>query len=99
MYIKVDGMMSGTGIRDSVNGGYINPAELGLSQALIARLNTWLEQYIDAHCSDYADEAVCRALDKEGLLIAQNVREELPTAKVGYFSDWLAKNVEIERRI
>jgi hypothetical protein len=44
-YLTIDGMCSGTGIRDSVTGGYICPSELGLSEGLVARIDRWVKRY------------------------------------------------------
>ncbi len=48
-YLTVDGMLSGTGIRDSVDGGYLSPKALGLSMHLTEKLARWLERYEHAH--------------------------------------------------
>jgi hypothetical protein len=38
----VDGMLSGTGIRDGDAGGYIEPNEVGLSAGLAKRIAKWV---------------------------------------------------------
>lgn len=85
-YLTVDGMLSGTGIRDNVQGGYIAPVSLGLSAALVERIAQWLAQYEDAHFRQYPSEAEVDDLDVEGQTIARLVNEELPSSKVEYFS-------------
>jgi hypothetical protein len=85
--LLVDGMLSGTGIRDAANGGYLEPHEIGLSDVLARRISMWLSAYEDAHFHQYNDQAKNEALDREGIEIAQAVRAELPTDKVGYFSN------------
>jgi len=42
----VDGMLSGTGIRDAVEGGYV---QLRISPALSNKLAAWLLKYEEAH--------------------------------------------------
>lgn len=86
-YLTVDGMYSGTGIRDSVEGGYIDPAALGLSAELVERISRWLTRYEDAHYEQYKDEEEVEALDLEGIEICKHLRCELPQAKVEYFSN------------
>ena len=41
-YLIVDGMLSGTGVRDAVSGGYVGLAELGLSQNAVEMIANWL---------------------------------------------------------
>lgn len=86
-YLTIDGMFAGTGIRDSVTGGYLKPADLGLSAAVRERLARWLADYERAHHGGYDDLAEVVRLDAEGGEIARAVREELPSSKVEYFSD------------
>jgi hypothetical protein len=83
-YLIVDGMLSGTGLRDAVEGGYVDPAALGLSDALRLRLTRWLQVYEDAHFRQYAGGI--SDLDAEGAEITRLVRRELPGSKVEYFS-------------
>lgn len=85
-YLIVDGMLSGTGIRDAVEGGYADPATLGLSQGLRLRLAEWLRRYAEAHFRQYDRPGESAALDEEGAAITRLVRTELPGSKVDYFS-------------
>jgi hypothetical protein len=93
VYLTIDGMMSGTGIRDSVEGGYISPSVIGLSQSLQARITLWLTQYEEAHHRQYDDPQEVAELDTEGLSIVRIVRSELPESKVSYFSSAKMKMV------
>ena len=52
----VDGMLSGTGVRDGVAGGYVEPNELGLSGPLTKRLNNWLRGFENAHYRQFVDK-------------------------------------------
>jgi hypothetical protein len=79
-------MLSGTGIRDAVNGGYLDLNEIGISDALRRRISKWLSEYEDAHFHQYNDEKRNAALDEEGVEIARTIKTELPSAKVAYFS-------------
>jgi hypothetical protein len=91
LYLTVDGMMSGTGIRDSVEGGYLKPSDLGVSGGLAERISTWLQQYEEAHYDQYRDQKKNAALDEEGIRISEELRKELPEAKVQYYSNALMR--------
>jgi hypothetical protein len=82
----VDGMLSGTGIRDANEGGYVEPNDIGISVSLCAEITDWLERYENAHFHQYEDAAVNQQLDKEGIEIARKLRVEMPRAKIGYYS-------------
>jgi hypothetical protein len=88
----VDGMLSGTGIRDAKAGGYVDPNELRLSPNLSNRIAEWLLEYENAHYYRFVDKAQNQQLDQEGIAIAKHIREELPDAQVEYFS-----NVEMRK--
>ena len=85
-YLTVDGMLSGTGIRDSVAGGYLEPSQLNLSQSLVRQIERWLTQYEEAHYAGFSDRADAEKLDAEGIGIAQQIQRELPQSKVEYYS-------------
>jgi len=85
-YLVVDGMLSGTGIRDAVNGGYINLANLDIPENLINRINLWLSRYADAHFMGFNDEKLTISLDLEGVQIRNLLRLELKECKIEYFS-------------
>ena len=86
LYLTVDGCLSGTGIRDSVEGGYLEPAELGLSARLLERISSWQRSYEDAHYEQFSDKKRNAELDQEGLAICQLMENEIPDAKIQYFS-------------
>jgi hypothetical protein len=86
-YLVVDGQMSGTGIRDAVTGGALDPIDLGLSADLQVKIAYWVALYEAAHCADYQDSATVEELDKVGLEIALQVKSELPGSKIQYQSD------------
>jgi hypothetical protein len=92
-YLIVDGMFSGTGIRDSVDGGYLKPDTLAISPSLRERITSWLSRYGEAHLSQYKNESEILSLDNEGLEICRSLRDELPDAKIEYYSS--AKMVKI----
>ncbi|MGL5166693.1 MAG: hypothetical protein ACRC9K_12475 [Afipia sp.] len=83
----VDGMLSGTGVRDAVAGGYVKLNEIGLSSGLVTRIANWLLAYENAHYYQFNDNLENERLDKEGRAIAREVQEELPGAKIEYFSN------------
>ena len=86
-YLTVDGMMSGTGVRDTIAGGYVEPSQLGLTAAVANKISTWVREYTEAHYNEYTDGEQVRRLDEEGLAICVLIRRELEDAKVEYFSD------------
>ena len=86
-YLTIDGMLSGTGIRDSVNGGYINPKDLGISCHLVEKISKWLREYKKAHYMQYNNKEHTDELDDEGILICCLIRKEIPNSKVEYYSD------------
>jgi hypothetical protein len=86
-YLMIDGMFSGTGIRDAVEGGYHDPMTLGLSPLLIGDLQAWLIRYEEAHYLGFVGADTASCLDAEGLALAHRLASELPGTKVGYFSD------------
>ncbi len=86
VYLTVDGMFSGTGIRDSIEGGYLDPNELMLPPDLIEKISKWLKQYEDAHYMKYEDKAQVVKLDSEGVEICILIKDALPESKVEYYS-------------
>jgi hypothetical protein len=91
----VDGMLSGTGLRDPAEGGYVEPSEVGLSSSLRQKLKAWLLRYEDAHYHQYEDGETNRQLDLEGLGIAKMVKDELPNVTVRYFSSAYLKELDL----
>jgi hypothetical protein len=89
----LDGMLSGTGIRDSVKGGYVAPADLKLSSGLQANIAEWQRNYEDAHFEGFSDETVA-ALDREGQELVALIRAERPQLRIGYFSNGLMRRIE-----
>jgi len=84
--LLIDGMLSGTGVRDAVGGGYVAPDAIGLSAQLVADIADWQRKYEEAHFAGFPANAVA-ALDEEGLVIASRVQGELNDKSIGYFSD------------
>lgn len=86
-YLVIDASLSGTGIRDKYEGGYISPDDLGLSCEIIDRLNQWLPKYENEHYNGFTDENIVNELDREGMEIASMIKSELAEVKLEYFSD------------
>lgn len=86
-YLVIDASLSGTGIRDKYNGGYITSEYLGLSSEITERLNLWLSKYENEHYNGFNDESLIEQLDKEGKEIALQIKNELSNVKLEYFSD------------
>jgi hypothetical protein len=86
LYLIVDGMMSGTGIRDAAEGGYLDPVKLGVSANLADRISRWLRDYESAHYFQYQDKDRVAALDAQGISIGRALQKELTHAKIEYYS-------------
>lgn len=87
MQLLIDGMLSGTGIRDRINGGYIDPEALGLSSPLVDDLRTWLSQYEDAHYAGFDDPEIVSTLDQGGVALTDRIARERTSDEVGYYSN------------
>ncbi|PJG54135.1 hypothetical protein CVM73_17160 [Bradyrhizobium forestalis] len=83
----VDGMLSGTGIRDGSAGGYLDPSRIGISRDLAKRISKWVADYENAHYYQFSDTAKNEELDEEGIAIAQQLQRESPDTRVEYFSN------------
>lgn len=86
-YLVIDASLSGTGIRDKYNGGYLSPEYLGLSCTTMDKLNQWLTKYENEHYNGFTDDSLIDELDREGKEIAYMIKSEMPEVKVEYFSD------------
>lgn len=95
-YLVVDGMLSGTGIRDAVEGGYLDLRELGLSQVLMKDMSRWLRRYEEAHYAQFNDQMEVATLDSEGLVLCKRLKEELPQSKIEYFSSGNMRKVHLD---
>lgn len=84
--LLIDGMLSGTGVRDAAAGGYVAPDAIGLSPQLVADITAWQRRYEEAHFAGFPANAVA-ILDDEGLALASRVRSELSDKNIGYFSN------------
>jgi hypothetical protein len=92
-YLIIDGMLSGTGVRDPFNGGYLDPNEAGFSPELVRRIEKWVSDYETAHYRQFNDEAENQRLDQEGIEIARQAQAQLPETKVEYFSNIQMKKI------
>ncbi|MDJ0841215.1 MAG: hypothetical protein QNK37_32180 [Acidobacteriota bacterium] len=86
-------MIDETGIRDTLEGGYLDPTSLSLSATLITRIEDWLRCYETAHADGYSDESVTAGLDEEGIAICHLIHRELGDIKIQYFSEAKAEVV------
>lgn len=86
-YLVIDAALSGTGIRDKYEGGYLDPEDLGLSLSITQRLNEWLSKYENEHYNGFTDDNIINELDREGKEIALIIKNELSEVKIEYFSD------------
>ena len=85
--LVVDGMLSGTGVRDGNEGGYLTLSDLNLTSELVSRIQEWLKHYEQAHYHQFGERNEVVLLDSEGVSIARALKDELPTANVSYFSN------------
>ncbi|HZH98153.1 MAG TPA: hypothetical protein VEX38_04215 [Fimbriimonadaceae bacterium] len=92
--VTVDGMMSGTGIRDSVNGGYLELDNLPLSSSLKRQITEWLSKYENAHYFSFEDASEVETLDLIGLNIARAIKEEVSALEVRYYSSARLKELK-----
>jgi hypothetical protein len=86
-YLIIDAALSGSGIRDNFEGGYVVPEDLGLSSATGERLKKWLLKYENEHYNGFSDDNLVNELDREGKEIALMIKNELSEVKIEYFSD------------
>lgn len=94
-YLIVDGMLSGTGIRDAVEGGYVEPEQLGISQSLKNDINIWVARYENAHYAQFKDLEEVNALDTEGVSLCKRLRSEIVDSKIGYFSNAKMQDIQV----
>ncbi|MCK1511970.1 hypothetical protein IVB22_05195 [Bradyrhizobium sp. 190] len=92
-YVTIDGMLSGTGIRDSLTGEYLDLNEVGLSPELVRRIEKWVIDYETAHYGQFNDEVENQRLDQDGIEIARQAQSQLPEMKVAYFSNAQMKKI------
>ena len=86
-HLIVDGMLSGTGVRDAVKGGYIELIELNISNSLIEKISEWQKNYEEAHFFQFSDDLNNKILDDRGIEISKIIRQELPNVRIEYFSN------------
>jgi hypothetical protein len=95
-YLTIDGMLSGTGIRDSLIGKYLDSNEVGFSPELVRRIEKWVIDYETAHYRQFNDQAENQRLDQEGIEIARQAQLQLPETKVEYFSNVQMKKIDFK---
>ena len=93
LYLVLDGMVSGTGVRDAFEGGYLSLSSLGISANLQERISTWLSEYQALHFTSFSNADEVARLDEEGVAMGRQILAELPGSKVEYFS--AAKMIKI----
>jgi hypothetical protein len=88
----IDGMLSGTGLRDARNGGYVEPKVVGLSDQLSGDIAAWQQESERAHFAGFPDGLVAK-LDEEGLALTLRAQSELAADSIGYFSSGQLKRL------
>lgn len=85
-YLIVDGYLSGTGIRDAVEGGWVPLSTLELSECLREKISAWQQRYESAFFRRFSDMVEVDRLDAEGIALGQELASEIAQTKVQYFS-------------
>lgn len=85
-YLTVDGMLSGTGVRDAVDGGFVELADLDISTPLATDLTAWVRRFESAHYRQFSDAIEVADLESMGMALARRLKSELADAKVRYCS-------------
>lgn len=93
--IIVDGMLHGTGIRNKLEGGYLVPKSIGLSNEIILKIKHWLLEYEEEQYNGFANKENIKRLDSIGMEIARQIRDELIDSKVYYYSNAELKELEV----
>lgn len=91
----VDGMLSGTGIRDAVKGGYRSLETLELPEAIRSKIVSWLREYENAFYYNFSDKEECARLDREGIEITKAL-QALGRWNVSYYSASDMKALQME---
>ncbi len=86
-YLILDGYLSGTGIRDGIEGGYIGLENFKISSTIKNKIIDWVFKYENEFYNGYSDNMKVDELDSEGKAIAILLKKELPNAKIEYYSD------------
>jgi hypothetical protein len=95
-YLIVDGMLSGTGVRDAVEGGYLDLHDLGISSELVTGISLWLARYEKAHYAQFEDLEEVFALDSQGIELSKRLKTELPDSKIEYFSSGKMQKIRFD---
>jgi hypothetical protein len=89
-YLKVDGYIGESGIKNVYGGGFVTIDSLIDDNAYIQRFKLWLNQYEIEHYNSFANIDKVEQLDVEGIALTKILREKLPNDKISYYSH--AKN-------
>jgi hypothetical protein len=95
-YVRLDGFVSGTGLRDCNSGGWLNPYTVGLSDQLAAEIEAWAYDYheLQAHHDDDVCDSRFKVLDEKGIALSYRIRLEHAELKVDYyFSDYTGAQI------
>jgi hypothetical protein len=95
-YLIVDGMYGGTGVRDAIEGGYVDLIELHIPIDLQDAIRSWLQQYEEAHYFQFKDQDEVIRLDKQGIDICRQLRIERFEDKIDYFSNATMKKIQVD---
>jgi hypothetical protein len=92
--LVVDGYQGGTGIRNAIEGGYINLDTLKLTTDFVSNIKQWVSDYADLSYTGYEDQAVQQQLDERGIELTKELQNLLgPEYKVQYYSDGFSKEL------
>ncbi|MEP3893167.1 MAG: hypothetical protein ABJN52_04130 [Litorimonas sp.] len=94
-YLTVDAMPTGTGVRDSLGGGFYSLEELNVPSYLIEEFATWIANYKMVIQSATPKAIDIEQLDRVGLGLCRKLSSELSDVKVEYFSEGKSEKIWI----
>lgn len=95
-HLIVDGMFSGTGVRDAVDGGFVDLSDLGISVQLANDLASWVLRFEAAHYRQFRNSLEVVDLELTGTELARRLKSELADTKIQYCSCVTLKCTVIE---
>jgi hypothetical protein len=78
-------MVSGTGVRDAFESGWVTALNLYISECLEDEISAWQQRYERAHFRAFINSIEVDKLDADGLVLRQKLSEVLFQSKVQYF--------------
>ena len=76
-YLIIDASLSGTGVRDPINGGYMDLCQLDLGVKITEEIKDWLKNYQQEHFQGFKNQKNIEVLDNQGIVIAKKIKKIL----------------------